>query len=735
MLHELLFVLLGYPGDVFKPSPASISSETATTFAIPSEFPLLHPTERASLNRLGQLGWNFYKISEAISQIREASSKHHSKSRTSTLSDISYGSYIQAFTTSLENVLNQYRTAVLELEKEILDDTLGAGSNIVPLTLLTANLSRWEMTLPFLWKQLIQPIILSTKETAGDGNIPNYYGCRIFDLILYHLKTTGVYEIRHILQTILEDLDAVLRRQLTTWMVYGQLIDPHNEFFISSDYKVNKELLPQHIPYSVAESILFVGKAIAIVNHQSQQQQLNSNNSKQQRRWEETIPEALQEKHLRLLSALISCHSQQSSSSISHSSHTLQYVVSQIKKSTADWLFSTVLIGKYGLDHYVSSFRNIFLLEDGDLASNFIEACCIWKKRNIVLSDNDSNIINNNSNATTAKFRQQELNFILKKAAASAISSTSTLDATDVISSSLLSRYQIIIDTDQQLPFSDLLLPSIPVHLTFHLSWPLDLFLTKRDIRVYSHLWAFLISVKSTQLTLNQLYQYLLRDNSTTSDNQAEDGYNERIVWRLRSFMLFWINTFWNHIQSNVISKHYNDLIDDLSTASLSSSSASWNNNEENQASPASNFDFEQLQASHEAFLRHILRGCLLTSKECVQIMYNILHVCLKFADYMMEIYKGGEWRNRTKRRKTMGKKKKTAAEIVNEWTRRHGDAEPVTWVENVLKMEETLIDLTEKFFSLASSQPSEVKISGQLDGLLLQLDYNKWFSKAPMMY
>lgn len=34
-----------------------------------------------------------------------------------------------------------------------------------------------------------------------------------------------------------------------------------------------------------------------------------------------------------------------------------------------------------------------------------------------------------------------------------------------------------------------------------------------------------------------------------------------------------------------------------------------------------------------------------------------------------------------------------------------------------------------ERFFALASSQQPEVKSSGQIDVLLMQLDYNKWYS------
>lgn len=36
---------------------------------------------------------------------------------------------------------------------------------------------------------------------------------------------------------------------------------------------------------------------------------------------------------------------------------------------------------------------------------------------------------------------------------------------------------------------------------------------------------------------------------------------------------------------------------------------------------------------------------------------------------------------------------------------------------------------MTDRFFTLVSDAPQEIKANGSLDILLLQLDYNKWFS------
>lgn len=116
------------------------------------------------------------------------------------------------------------------------------------------------------------------------------------------------------------------------------------------------------------------------------------------------------------------------------------------------------------------------------------------------------------------------------------------------------------------------------------------------------------------------------------------------------------------------------------------------------------------------------MRGCLLKSNDCVAIIHDILKMCSTFCDLMERISQDGQWRT-NKRRKTTAK---TAAEIVNQWTK----STSVSWMEDVVSMQEKFNELTEKFFMLTSSQQPDIKASGQLDVLLMQLDFNKWFSK-----
>ncbi|KAL7327011.1 hypothetical protein PS15p_209266 [Mucor circinelloides] len=720
MLHELLFVLLGYPGDVFVPHPANAS----TTFAIPHNFPLLHPTERECLNRLGQLGWTYLQINQFIASVKDL--KLATKDTTKP-----HGAYIQALVTCIELTLNDYRTDILEMEKRILNKQDEAGGDIIPLSLVTANLSRWELLLPALYKfiQLLQ------------RHPAKYHGCRLFDLLMDQSRT-GVVEFRTEIEKMMAQLHNVLYRQLTAWMVHGQWVDPDNEFFIvpySAEgrpstatawnrlYVIDYDRIPSHLSHALVESILFVGKAIATVNEMDKLPMsitrhdddsllpfASTRRSFQhlQHLHKIMIPLDMKKRHSQLL---LSLHSSSTTKSVPSPwiryPQQLQAIVSQVRKSTADWLFTQVLIGDHGLHRYLESFRHVFLLKYGDLASNFIDECALWRRKSLQKGGDKAAKPPSNPSKTAIIFRYQELNALLGKASIGT-------DAEDQ-----LQGFKLLLQEDQtrQYPFADLLLVDLRMVLTYDLEWPIDLFLSKSDLKSYSHLWSFLISLKSTQISLNNLYKLLrYHQEDAGTVNKTNNEYYERVVWRTRALMLFWVDTMWNHIQSQVIDVHYQELISSTSTSNNSSATATTTKKKTWQ--PKAKLDFEEIQAAHEHFLHNTMRGCLLVSNDCVAIMHHILKTCLLFCDLMERISQDGQWRT-NKRRKTTAK---TAAEIVNQWTK----STTVSWMEDVVSLQEKFNEYTDKFFMLASSQQPDIKASGQLDVLLMQLDYNKWFSK-----
>jgi hypothetical protein len=241
-------------------------------------------------------------------------------------------------------------------------------------------------------------------------------------------------------------------------------------------------------------------------------------------------------------------HSSQQNTRISpwiRYSQQLQSTVDQVRRSTTDWLFSKVLVNEHGLQRYLISFKSFFLLDYGDWAVNFIHECRQWQRRSIARTFGGTTKLNveSSKSKTTLIFRKQELNTLLVKA-------TQGTEAEDQ-----LDGYSLLVQDSIQYdyPFSDLLLSDVNAVLTYKLEWPIDLFLSESDLENYSNIWCFLIGLKNTQMLLNKLWKTLRTTRSDKGQGRAyqKDEHQERLVWRLRGLMSFWVDTFWNHLQVN----------------------------------------------------------------------------------------------------------------------------------------------------------------------------------------
>ncbi|ORX44459.1 hypothetical protein DM01DRAFT_1411330 [Hesseltinella vesiculosa] len=219
-------------------------------------------------------------------------------------------------------------------------------------------------------------------------------------------------------------------------------------------------------------------------------------------------------------------------------------------------------------------------------------------------------------------------------------------------------------------PFLDLLHTSVPGHLVYNLTWPMDLFLSSGDNRQYSYLWTFLIALKKVQ----QALAHALADQDrprlrspvsskpatpvSVADPSPFDGQAERLIWRLRYWMLFWIDTLWSHIQGDVVAGHYDTLL---------------------QTCQESTFDFDNIRQAHTNYLLQLTQGCLLSSADASTALLELLKTCI----------------------------------ISRKWKRLSSIAQ------------------SRQLFDLLLQQPQYIKNSGYLDRLLMCLDYNKWYSET----
>ncbi|KAG0224391.1 Gamma-tubulin complex component 4 [Actinomortierella wolfii] len=321
MLHELLLALAGFPGNVFRPFPPA--PQQPTTLALSDDFPMIHPGDRETLNRLAVVGFHFMTMNKFIETSR---SNRGASSNT--------GLYRKAMAIALERRLQGYRKTIVECERSILSGEGNLGSSI-SLSELVVRFSEYQLVFPVvcnILSTLGEPAVTtSVKISQGQqqgheeqpedqrmnqeycSNAPSpYHGAKLIDLLQEH-AASGVSIVQDWLGDMLSSCCSVMMRQIVAWVIYGQIQDPFEEWFImthaskkgtvhqldprsvrhgisspesvfsrrraeermargdddsttgysrQTEYILDESRLPKMIPVQVANEILFIGKAI-----------------------------------------------------------------------------------------------------------------------------------------------------------------------------------------------------------------------------------------------------------------------------------------------------------------------------------------------------------------------------------------------------------------------------------------------------------------------------------------
>ncbi|RUS24016.1 gamma-tubulin complex component protein [Jimgerdemannia flammicorona] len=624
MLHELLLVLSGHPGDLFVPFPPP--PFVPNTFAIPPDFPLLHDAERRALDRLAHLGWLYKQIVDFIQTVQNGNAIGRSQQRQTNMDngrELPRGAYILAMCTSAHESLGQYRRVIVDCEERILNKDLEAGGGCVPISHIMSLFARWEL--------ILQPLNRLMQDIAQCP--ADWHGCQLLDLLMER-SNTGVGEVRQVMEKMARDVHAVMYKQMASWMVYGYLADPDEEFFITpyqptppssptgagpttaprvsnwkNQFSLDESMIPGHIPLKLAESILFVGKAISTVRKDttalSPTTPALTIPSSKRRKQPLSLPPSLASAHLSLLLTLSRNPTGPTSLSTATQILHLHKTIHTIRRSTAEWLFRRVLVGEHDITRYLQSFKDYFLLGRGDFAVNLIEQFAGLRRAklaagsSVVTERKGTSSSSSSSQPATQQaaiqIKEQELNALLIK------SSIGTLCEDDPD----LDKFRLRLLTPQPtsvtlgasrraskrplparaslgpLPpnknatahlFDDLLLGGVPLRLQYAVAWPLDLFLTEDEMTKYARLWSFLIGWKRIQWRLTQLWGVLRggwvggrrkkggkgkKDKGAEEDEANKSIFyeserekeREKIVWRVRSKMMFFVDAVWGHAQ------------------------------------------------------------------------------------------------------------------------------------------------------------------------------------------
>ncbi|KAI8089018.1 Spc98 family-domain-containing protein [Halteromyces radiatus] len=445
---------------------------------------------------------------------------------------------------------------------------------------------------------------------------------------------------------------------------------------------------------------------------------------KNQQQQKLVMPNSMKQYHLQLLQSLQSSSSssfqQIDGSTIwTQQSQLLTQVVNRIRRSTTTWLFSQVFQQEHNLVKYFTSFRQLFLLGDGDLAVKWLEglqyislssSSSPGKRRRRRQEEEGESLsqtdMKDHHHMDIWQQQKREWRALLVKASIGTDSEDQldgytfdTFDTKDTFESLLA------IDEDEDHHHYG-------GRLVYTLQWPIDLFLGEQDMARYSSLWSFLMGLKKVQMALSHVFTTTTADQGQVEvegqeDDEDDDDPGERLIWRLRSMMLFWIDTLWSHVQGNVITRHYDQLM--MACQPTTSSTVP--------------LDFDKVQEAHEHYLMELTRGCLLSTTECRKALIILLQTCMNFCNMV---------RNEAplkKKKKKINKKPMSAAEIVSTWTRQLDTTGSTARMEQLSILEETFTQNSDHLFDLLSNQQQDMKISGHLTELLMRLDYNKWYS------
>ena len=494
MLHEILLSLSGHPSVLFDAQPGS-SHVTSTASR------LLSPPEAELLSSVGHL-----------SRLHRNTRDHAASIATSHPSTVCRA----VATTVISHHLNEFQRKVLDVERRILKQdasTVGAYG-IVPLATIAGEFSEWVRLMEWLWG-ITNFIQLSESQYDGESASQKpASGSGLIDRLRAEAQT-GYPDIEAAARYLSKAAETSWLRQLSTWLLYGRLPSfGISDFFIAQDaeysdelaFVVRTKLLPKFVTRQTAASILFVGRSL---------NQIRSLPSVSK-----TKTTSANLSDLELLPVHVQYLSQVTAPVLAA---TLSQAVANIRLSLSRNLLQH-LLPREKIAETLSVLYQFFLIGRGEFALNLIaEADNKISSRHRVLASTQAG-----SSMKGLMLKEVEINQTLARSFQALSTSGSEDDHTDDILDVASNVIHLIVhggkdhrpgtpgrakDADSALPqlpamtFNELLL-SVPVSLAMEIQSPLDLFMTKADLDIYSSINAYLLAVRRAHLHLAQLWRH-----------------------------------------------------------------------------------------------------------------------------------------------------------------------------------------------------------------------------------
>lgn len=224
MLHELLFCLHGFPGDICGYLSVDDPSQAPEyrLKLLSDRLPFIAPSEIGLVKQMHQIGENYLRLQRFIGNFCVPGS----------------GSlYLTALACGLDEVLEEYRATIASLEADLLR---------VPYFGMTYIFSKVE---PFrtIFNSLTRLLDLCMQKHKTNS-------CIINSVLLVNKSPAITLILKHLLQ--------LFRHQLSSWLLCGTINDPYEEFCVSRECELVPDRFPNIISPTLANDILYAGKAV-----------------------------------------------------------------------------------------------------------------------------------------------------------------------------------------------------------------------------------------------------------------------------------------------------------------------------------------------------------------------------------------------------------------------------------------------------------------------------------------